>query len=107
LYDAYRKARYKQVDTYCEVIASVRSTSTRTHDNTSHLLGTDQSGVAGLMSHPDIPDHIPTDSEWSAFNDWQLRRLNPPEGLRLEYGEGLPHIRLDIVMRELLGDKFL
>ena len=68
---------------------------------------TDQSGAVGLMSHPDIPDHVPTDDEWSVFSDWQLRRLNPPEGLRLEYGKGLPHIRLDTVMRELLGDKFL
>ncbi len=107
IYDAYRKARYKQVDTYCEVIASVRSTSTRTYNNTSHLVGTDQSGAVGLMSHPDIPDHIPVDDEWAVFNDWHLRKLNPPEGLRLEYGEGLPHIRLDTVMRELLGDKFL
>lgn len=107
VYDAYRMAHYKQVDTYCEAIASVRATSTRIHDNTEHLVGTDQSGAVGLMGHPDIPDHIPDDDEWLAFNDWQLHTLKPPEGLRLEQGEELPHIRLDTVMRELLGDRFI
>ncbi len=106
VYDAYRMARYKQVDTYCEAIASVRSTSIRTHASSSHLMGVDISGTAGLMRHPNIPDHIPTDDEWSVFDAWQLRELTPPAGLRLEQGDGLPHIRLDTVMRELLGDKF-
>ena len=106
VYEAYRKARHKQVDTYCEAIASVRATSIRTHENTERLLGTDKSGAAGLMSHPDIPDHIPSDDEWLAFKEWQLHTLRPPEGLRPQHGEELPHIRLDTVMHHLLGDKF-
>ncbi len=107
VYDAYRKAHYKQVDTYCEAIASVRSTSIRTHERTNHLMGVDQSGSAGLMRHPDIPDHIPNEDEWLAYEQWQLRQLNPPAGLQLAQGDCLPHIRLDTVMRELLGDKFI
>lgn len=106
VYSAYRMARYKQVDSYCEAIASVRSSSIQTHNNDNHLVGVGLNGAAGLMRHPNIPDHIPTSEDWAAFNDWQLRRLAPPAGLRLVQGEGLPHIRLDTVMRELLGDKF-
>jgi len=106
VYDAYRMARYKQVDSYCEAIASVRSTSIQTRNNAPRLVGVDQDGTAGIMSHPDIPDHIPSSEEWQAFQDWHLRHLNPPAGLKLEQGGGLPHIRLDTVMRELLGDKF-
>jgi len=107
VYDAYRKARYQQVDTYCEAIASVRASSTRTRDGKDYLVGIDQEGAAGMMRHPDIPVCLPGADEWPVFGNWQLHTLSPPEDLGLTGGRELPHIRLDTVMRELLGDKFV
>jgi len=106
VHEAYRSATFELVDIYCEATASVRATRVSKHENRVMLLGALHNGRQGYMSHPDIPEHLPHDSEWQAFKDWQLPELQPPAGLQLQRGDSLHHIRLDSVIRELLGDKF-
>ena len=60
----------------------------------------------GMLLHPDIPEQIPSTDDWQALGQWQLRRLMPPEGLQLSTGGRLPHIRLDSILNDLLGDRF-
>lgn len=107
--EAYRRASYEQIDVHTEAVAAVRTTTTTTHQQKTVLKGQiegGEGGVAGYLRHPDIPDHLPTESEWPQFRKWLLRRLLPPAGLQtLPQGGVLPHIRLDSVIRELIGDK--
>lgn len=103
--EAYRKASFEQTDLQSEAVASVRATSMTEYKGSQRLLGTLLSGQAGMMSHPSIPDHIPKPSDWQHFQNWQLRQLQPPKSLDLLSGGTLPHIRIDTIIRDLLGDK--
>ena len=103
--EAYRKVRFEQVDVHCEAVASIRASTVTEHKGRAMLQGTIAGEQAALLSHPDIPDHLPRSDEWQAFKPWQLRALMPPKQLPINEGGSLPHIRLDVVIRELLGDK--
>lgn len=105
VHEAYRRASYEQVELHTEAVSAVRTTTKATHQQRQMLMGQVEGGVAGYLSHPDIPDHIPSAAEWQQFEGWVLRRLLPPSGLKLLQGGTLPHIRLDSVIRELIGDK--
>ncbi|MRI34742.1 ATPase [Endozoicomonas sp. OPT23] len=105
---AYRKATFEQVDVQCEATASVRATTIYQKNDRAMLQGlfiNDDESVPGLMAHPDIPSTLPDDQGWQRFQSWRLRKLLPPANLQLTDGGALPHIRLDVVIRELIGDK--
>ena len=40
-----------------------------------------------------------------AFLDWKIPLLNPPKGLSAANHDVLPHIRIDTILNELIGDK--
>lgn len=104
--DIYRQANYEQVDVFTEALASVRCTETIYQKEKAYLQGVAENGEAGLMWHPVIPDQIPTTGQWQALGEWQLRKLRPPVNPGLKHGEPLPHVRMDTVIRELIGDRF-
>jgi predicted YcjX-like family ATPase len=104
--DIYRQANYEQVDVFTEALAAVRCTETVYREEQAYLQGMVSSGEAGLMWHPPIPEQIPTEQQWDDFDGWSLRELRPPANPGLKHGEQLPHVRMDTVIRELIGDKF-
>lgn len=106
VYKMIREARYQHIDIYTEAISAVRSTQPDQYKKQSGLLGVDDSGQQGLFSHPTIPTQIPNKKEWQQFSDWKPGKLRPPLNPRLNQGGVLPHVRLDIMLRELIGDKF-
>ncbi|WP_153301597.1 YcjX family protein [Endozoicomonas arenosclerae] len=104
--ESQRQATFNEVDIRCEAIASVRSTSYTDHQGQKVLKGNTEDGP-GLLMHPPLPEKYPDSDYWKNSKSWQLRRLLPPGGLDLHNGSRLPHIRLDSVLNDLLGDKFL
>ena len=103
--DAQRRATFNAVDVRCEAVAAVRSTSYVDYQGTQALQGMTEQGP-GVLLHPKIPEQIPEAADWQALDHWQLRRLLPPESLSLTAGGRLPHIRLDSILNDLLGDRF-
>ncbi len=103
--EAQRRATFSNIDVRCEAVAAVRSSSCVEHQGQTLLKGNTASGP-GLLKHPQIPEQYPTAEDWQQLGRWQLRPLLPPAGLRLHKGERLPHIRLDSLLNDLLGDKF-
>lgn len=85
-----------------EIACAVRCTE----DKNTHLTGVSLDGQKGNISHPDIPEHIPVDDEWDKFNDWKPFDLQPPLNEGLKHGARLPCIRMDTVLKDLIGDKF-
>ena len=104
--DARRRATFNAIDVRCEAVAAVRSTSYVDYQGSQVLQGMTEQGP-GMLLHPKIPEQIPAAADWQALKSWQLRRLLPPEGLSLTAGGRLPHIRLDSVLNDLLGDRFV
>lgn len=103
--ESQRQATFKEVDIRCEAIASVRSTTYVDHQGQRVLKGNTEEGP-GLLLHPPLPEQYPDNDYWQNSRPWHLRRLLPPVGLQLNIGSRLPHIRLDSVLNDLLGDKF-
>lgn len=89
-----------QIET--EIACAVRCTQ----DHEDYLKVTRMDGQQGKLEHPMIPDHIPVDDEWAAFTDWSLRDLQAPRVPNLKQGARLPSIRMDMVLKDLVGDKF-
>jgi len=91
------------IDIETEIACSVRCTQ----DNDSYLTAVLSSGQKGELRHPTIPETIPTTPEqWSMFDNWQPPELQPPFIADLKYGARLPCIRMDKVLKDLIGDKF-
>lgn len=104
--EAQRRATFSNIDVRCEAVAAVRSTTHALHRGQTVLKGYTEAGP-GLLKHPPIPEALPTAEDWKTMPSWQLRKLLPPANLQLHNGGRLPHIRLDSVLNDLLGDKFL
>lgn len=85
-----------------EVVCSVRCT--QDHDQYLTAISTD--GQHGKLGHPDIPGQIPTELQWQEFSGWQPTDLRPPSIAGLKHGARLPSIRIDTVLKDLIGDKF-
>ena len=85
-----------------EVACSVRCTA----DNALFLTGVSLDGKLGKLEHPLIPDKIPTDEQWKGFTEWQPTELQAPLISGLRQGARLPSIRMDTVLKDLIGDKF-
>lgn len=104
--DVQRQANYEQVDVFNEAVAAVRCTETVYRSEQAFLQGVTDEGDAGLLRHPPIPDQLPSEAQWLEYSGWHLRKLQPPLNPGLKQGGKLPHVRMDTVIRELIGDKF-
>jgi len=85
-----------------EAACAVRCTNEK-HDK---LRVTAEDGERGVITPPDIPEHIPTHDEWLEMKVWQPVILQPPFVPGLQQGARLPSIRMDNVLKYLIGDKF-
>jgi len=89
-----------QIET--EIACSVRCTE----DNNSYMTAVLSNGQKGQLAHPEIPEKIPTDEQWAQFENWKPHELQPPIISNLQHGGRLPSIRMDKVLKDLIGDKF-
>lgn len=88
-----------QIET--EIACAVRCTD----DKSDYLTGKTAEGF-GRLTHPTVPDKIPKNDEWGAFEGWRPPELIPPLNTDLKHGSNLPCIRMDTVLKNLIGDKF-
>ncbi len=93
-----------QADLRVEAVAAVRSSHAQTQGNEEILKGISTAGEPIGFVNPRIPDHIPSETEIAAFIDWKLPELNPPKGIRANQDQAIPHIRMDEVLHNLMGD---
>ncbi|RKF18470.1 YcjX family protein [Alginatibacterium sediminis] len=103
---AYREAKFESIEFQCEAFAAIRASSIEPYQGKSMLKGVVEGGGAALLSHPQIPSHLPETEQWQELLNWKPKRLLPPPGLKLDQGKSLPHIRMDTIIRELIGDRF-
>ncbi|WP_299734494.1 YcjX family protein [uncultured Endozoicomonas sp.] len=103
--DAKRRATFNAIDMRCEAVAAVRSSTCVEYQGRQALQGITNDGP-GMLLHPEIPEKLPEPDDWEAMKSWKLRRLLPPQGMQLTAGGRLPHIRLDSILNDLLGDRF-
>jgi len=85
-----------------EIVCAVRCTI----DNDSYLTATLMNGRKGDLKHPRIPNQLPDDCDWEKFSEWKPLEFQPPSIHGLKTGSQLPCMRMDKVLKELLGDKF-
>ena len=91
-----------QIQIETEIAAAVRSSS----DHQDFLTATLNDGRFGELRHPPIPMAIPDNDTWQQLANWQPPELQPPLNADLAAGGRLAHIRMDKVLRDLIGDKF-
>jgi len=84
-----------------EVACSIRCTT----DHEQFLTGLSLDGLLGKLKHPKIPERIPTEEQWQQFIDWKPTELQAPFITGLVQGARLPSIRMDTVLKDLIGDK--
>jgi len=89
-----------QIET--EIACAVRCTE----DSSAFLTGVTVNNGKGKISHPNIPERIPKEAEWEVFHGWHPPELLPPLNTDLKLGARLPCIRMDTVLKNLIGDKF-
>jgi predicted YcjX-like family ATPase len=89
-----------QIET--EIAAAVRTT----HDHNDHLTARLLDGQYGELRHPAIPDKLPDPDQWHQLSRWNPPVLRAPLNTDLIMGGRLAHIRMDKVLRDLIGDKF-
>ena len=77
-----------------------------THDHNDHLTARLLDGKYGELRHPPIPDQLPDTAEWQQLSQWNPPVLRAPVNPDLLIGGRLAHIRMDKVLRDLIGDKF-
>ncbi|QUM78596.1 YcjX family protein [Moritella sp. 24] len=104
---AYKSAQHEGVQPVCEATAAVRSSKEIKHQGDRGIAGCGVNGEPIGYIHPTIPTRIPEGEQWQPFLDWQIPLLNPPQGLSFSNQDVLPHIRLDSILNELIGDKCL
>lgn len=91
-----------QIQIETEIAAAVRSS----RDHQDFLTATLNDGRFGELRHPPIPMAIPDSDTWQQLANWQPTELQPPLNADLAAGGRLAHIRMDKVLRDLIGDKF-
>jgi len=104
---AYKSAQHEGVQPICEATAAVRSSKEIKHQGDRGIAGRGVNGEPIGYIHPTIPTRIPEGDQWQPFLDWQIPMLNPPQGLSYSNQDVLPHIRIDTILNELIGDKCL
>ncbi|WP_292412330.1 YcjX family protein [Methylophaga sp.] len=91
-----------RIEIETEIAAAVRST----HDHSDHLTARLLDGQYGELRHPPIPDQLPDATQWQQLSQWNPPVLRAPVNPDLLIGGRLAHIRMDKVLRDLIGDKF-
>ena len=91
-----------RIEIETEVAAAVRTT----HDHNDHLTARLLDGQYGELRHPAIPDKLPDADQWHQLSRWNPPVLRAPLNPDLIMGGRLAHIRMDKVLRDLIGDKF-
>ena len=102
---AYKSAQHQGIHPVCEATAAVRSSREIKYQGDRGIAGYSEDGQLIGYIHPTIPTRIPEGAQWQPFLDWQIPLLNPPQGLSFANQDVLPHIRLDSILNELIGDK--
>jgi hypothetical protein len=103
--DAYRHATYEGIQPVCEATAAVRCSREVSDQGDRAVSGFDTEGRPVGYVHPRFPSRLPDDEHWQQLMDWEIPPLRPPAGLSLRNDDAMPHIRLDTVLNQLLGDK--
>jgi len=101
---ALEDAAYQGAAPKPEAIAAIRSSHEIQRRGSPAITGTDLAGERVGYVHPEIPDHVPTNAEWAPFREWKIPLLSPPEGVRCDREQAIPHIRLDQVLQDIIGD---
>ena len=102
---AYKNAQHEGVSPICEAAAAVRSSREIDHEGAPSITGAAMDGAPIGYVPPKIPSRIPVGAEWEPFLSWTIPALNPPKGLSYKNHDVIPHIRMDAVLNELIGDK--
>lgn len=101
---AYRHARSDGISPICEAVAAVRATNEGAGFEDALVISTPEGKRIGYVP-PVMPAKIPEGKEWDALKHWELPKQTPPKGLSSLNNDAIPHIRLDTVLNELIGDK--
>ena len=98
------RAAYQEIEYKVEAIAAIRSSIEAQLEDQQCIQGTNMAGEGIKYTHPQIPDNLPTDEDWRRFAGWSIPALKPPKGISLARGQALPHIRMDQLLQDILGD---
>ncbi len=101
---ALEEAAYKGAEHKSEAIAAIRSSDEADLRGSFGLKGVDLEGESIGYIHPIMPDHVPSTDEWQPFVAWKIPMLRPPSGVRCDQDQAIPHIRMDQVLQDLIGD---
>lgn len=101
---AYKHARSDGVSPICEAVAAVRATNEGAGYEDALVIQTPEGKRMGYVP-PVMPSKIPEGDEWNKLKNWVLPKQTPPKGLSSANNDAIPHIRLDTVLNELIGDK--
>ena len=100
---AYETAEFEGVRPEILAVAGVRSSIEVSHDGEPGLSGFDAAGNAIGYVHPSIPKFIPRNAQHQSFSGWKMPEFSPP--IPSDENEAVPHIRIDSVLKILIGDK--
>ena len=100
---AYETAEFEGVRPEILAVAGVRSSIEVDHDGETGLSGFDTAGNDIGYVHPPIPTLIPKNTQHQFFPGWEMPKFNPPTPSN--ENEAVPHIRIDSVLKILIGDK--
>jgi hypothetical protein len=100
---AYETAEFEGVRPEILAVAGVRSSIEVDHDGETGLSGFDTAGNDIGYVHPPIPTFIPKNTQHQFFPGWEMPKFNPPTPP--DENEAVPHIRIDSVLKILIGDK--
>lgn len=95
-----------QIEAETSAVASIRSSQDEPLPNSHErcVVAWGSEGKKVKYTPPAIPDHIPSTEEWKAFIGWHWPQLNPPKGTRVSQDQAIQHIRMDRVIKSLIGD---
>jgi predicted YcjX-like family ATPase len=100
---AYETAEYEGIIPEILAVAGVRSSKEVPHDGEPGLSGFDTAGNYIGYVNPSIPTFIPKNAQHQFFSGWKIPKFNPP--IPSNENEAVPHIRIDSVLKILIGDK--
>ena len=100
---AYETAEYEGIIPEILAVAGVRSSKEVPHDGEPGLSGFDTAGNYIGYVNPSIPTFIPKNAQHQFFSGWKIPKFNPP--IPSNENEAVPHIRIDNVLKILIGDK--
>ncbi|WP_285764946.1 YcjX family protein [Biformimicrobium ophioploci] len=103
LRQAFNSARISGLPLYCEAISAVRSSSEIVRGGRRILAGFDMQGRHLGFENAEILPDLPASGGWQHYRDAAPPKLRPPTGLSAH--AEIPHIRVDVLLNLLLGDK--